>query len=129
MSPAALEARTSSMAPGRRPLTFPDLTAELSAKLPDLKGRLSANVPLADITWFRVGGPAQVLFSPADEADLAYFLKRAPSELPVTVIGLGSNLLVRDGGMPGIVIRLGAGLATSQPSRAAACAPARLCPT
>ena len=90
-------------------MTFPDLTAELSAKLPELKGRLAANVPLADITWFRVGGPAQVLFSPADEADLAYFLKRIPSDLPVIVIGLGSNLLVRDGGVPGIVIRLGRG--------------------
>jgi UDP-N-acetylmuramate dehydrogenase len=90
-------------------LTFPDLTADLKAKLPGLKGRLAANVPLADITWFRVGGPAQVLFTPADEADLAYFLKRAPVDLPVTVVGLGSNLLVRDGGVPGIVIRLGRG--------------------
>ena len=90
-------------------MTFPDLTADLKAKLPDLKGRLAANVPLADITWFRVGGPAQLLFTPADEADLAYFLKHAPSDLPVTVVGLGSNLLVRDGGVPGIVIRLGRG--------------------
>jgi UDP-N-acetylmuramate dehydrogenase len=90
-------------------LTFPDLTADLKAKLPDLKGRLGANVPLADITWFRVGGPAQVLFTPADEADLAYFLKHVPSDLPVTVVGLGSNLLVRDGGVPGIVVRLGRG--------------------
>ncbi len=90
-------------------MTFPDLTNDLKARLPDLKGRLAANVPLADITWFRVGGPAQVLFTPADEADLAYFLKQAPRELPVTVIGLGSNLLVRDGGVPGIVIRLGRG--------------------
>jgi UDP-N-acetylmuramate dehydrogenase len=90
-------------------LTFPDLTADLKARLPELKGRLSANVPLADITWFRVGGPAQLLFSPADEKDLAYFLSRIPPGLPVTVIGLGSNLLVRDGGMPGVVIRLGKG--------------------
>ena len=90
-------------------MTFPDLTADLKAKLPDLKGRLGANVPLADITWFRVGGPAQVLFTPADEADLAYFLKHVPSDLPVTVVGLGSNLLVRDGGVPGIVVRLGRG--------------------
>ena len=90
-------------------MTFPDLTDDLKARLPDLKGRLAANVPLADITWFRVGGPAQVLFTPADEADLAYFLKQAPRELAVTVIGLGSNLLVRDGGVPGIVIRLGRG--------------------
>jgi UDP-N-acetylmuramate dehydrogenase len=93
-------------------LTFPDITDDLKARLPDLKGRLSANVPLADITWFRVGGPAQVLFAPADEADLAYFLAGVPAELPVTVIGLGSNLLVRDGGMPGVVIRLGRGFST-----------------
>jgi UDP-N-acetylmuramate dehydrogenase len=88
---------------------YPDLTADLKAVLPQLRGRLSANVSLADITWFRVGGPAQVLFTPADEADLAYFLKNAPQDLPVTVVGLGSNLLVRDGGLPGIVIRLGRG--------------------
>ena len=93
-------------------MTFPDLTADLKTKLPELKGRLSANVPLADITWFRVGGPAQVLFAPADEADLAYFLKGIPPELPVTLIGLGSNLLVRDGGLPGVVIRLGRGFAS-----------------
>jgi UDP-N-acetylmuramate dehydrogenase len=92
-------------------LTFPDLTADLKAELPELKGRLSANVPLADITWFRVGGPAQVLFAPADEADLAYFLAQVPADIPVTVIGLGSNLLVRDGGLPGIVIRMGRGFA------------------
>ena len=93
-------------------MTFPDLTADLKTKLPELKGRPSANVPLADITWFRVGGPAQVLFAPADEADLAYFLKGIPPELPVTLIGLGSNLLVRDGGLPGVVIRLGRGFAS-----------------
>jgi UDP-N-acetylmuramate dehydrogenase len=92
-------------------LTFPDLTSDLKARLPALKGRMSPNVPLADITWFRVGGPAQVLFAPADEADLAYFLQHIPSDLPVTVVGLGSNLLVRDGGLPGVVIRLGRGFA------------------
>jgi len=92
-------------------MTFPDLTPELAARMPALRGRLAANVPLADITWFRVGGPAQVLFTPADEADLAYFLAHAPPELSVMVIGLGSNLLVRDGGVPGIVIRMGRGFA------------------
>jgi UDP-N-acetylmuramate dehydrogenase len=92
-------------------MTFPDLTADLSARMPELRGRLSANVSLADITWFRAGGPAQVLFSPADEADLAYFLKQKPKDLPAFVIGLGSNLLVRDGGVPGVVIRLGRGFA------------------
>ncbi len=90
-------------------MTFADLSTELIEKLPDLKGRLSANTFLSDITWFRVGGPAQLLFRPADEADLAYFLKNLPEEVPVTVIGLGSNLLVRDGGIAGIVIRLGRG--------------------
>jgi UDP-N-acetylmuramate dehydrogenase len=88
---------------------FPDLTDELKAAMPVLRGRLSANVPLADITWFRVGGPAQVLFSPADEADLAYFLTHLKAKFPVVVVGLGSNLLVRDGGFAGVVIRLGRG--------------------
>ena len=90
-------------------MTFPDITSDLKSKLPDLRGRLVANAAMADITWFRAGGPAQVLFTPADEADLAYFLKGIPAELPVFVIGLGSNLLVRDGGVPGVVIRLGRG--------------------
>lgn len=96
----------------RRLVTFPDITADLKEKLPDLRGRMTANAPLSAITWFRVGGPAQVLYSPADEADLAYFLKGAPRDLPVTVVGLGSNLLVRDGGLAGIVIRLGRGFAS-----------------
>lgn len=88
---------------------FEDITADLRTLMPDLRGRLIANAPLADITWFRVGGPAQVLFTPADEADLAYFLQNLPDDVPINVIGLGSNLLVRDGGVPGIVIRLGRG--------------------
>ncbi|MEQ1698006.1 MAG: UDP-N-acetylmuramate dehydrogenase [Hyphomicrobiaceae bacterium] len=77
--------------------------------MPDLRGRLTANAMMAGITWFRVGGPAQVLFSPADEADLAYFLSNRPKDLPLFVVGLGSNLLVRDGGFKGVVIRLGRG--------------------
>jgi UDP-N-acetylmuramate dehydrogenase len=88
---------------------FADITSELRELMPKLRGRLVANAPLADITWFRVGGPAQVLFTPADEADLASFLKERPDGLPISVIGLGSNLLVRDGGVPGVVIRLGRG--------------------
>lgn len=88
---------------------FEDITGELKALMPELRGRLTANAPMADITWFRVGGPAQVLFSPADEGDLAYFLQRLPDGVPINVVGLGSNLLVRDGGVPGIVIRLGRG--------------------
>lgn len=77
--------------------------------LPMVRGRLDAHAPLADLTWFRVGGPAEVLFTPADEADLADFLRATPPDIPVTVIGVGSNLLVRDGGVPGVVIRLGRG--------------------
>jgi len=88
-------------------VSFPDIAAALAADMPDLRGRLSSNQPLAPYTWFRVGGPAQALFSPADEGDLAYFLAHLPHEIPVTVIGLGSNLIVRDGGVPGVVIRLG----------------------
>jgi len=87
-------------------MTFPDLTSELKAAMPQLRGRLTANQSLAELTWFRVGGPAQMLFAPAEKDDLAYFLKNLPSELPVHVVGVGSNLIVRDGGVPGIVIRL-----------------------
>jgi UDP-N-acetylmuramate dehydrogenase len=86
-----------------------DITYNLRDAMPDLRGRLVPNAPLSDITWFRVGGPAQVLFTPADEADLAFFLRNKPRDLPAVVIGLGSNLLVRDGGVPGVVIRLGRG--------------------
>ena len=74
-----------------------------------MRGRLLANQPLAELTWFRVGGPAQVFFMPEDESDLAYFLQNLPAAISVTVIGLGSNLIVRDGGVPGVVIRLGRG--------------------
>jgi UDP-N-acetylmuramate dehydrogenase len=85
------------------------LETTLTASLPELRGRLKAEASLKDLTWFRAGGPAEVLYSPADEADLAYFLKAAPDNIPITVIGLGSNLLVRDGGIEGVVIRLGRG--------------------
>jgi UDP-N-acetylmuramate dehydrogenase len=87
-------------------MTFPDITPDLKAAMPELRGRLLANQSLAELTWFRVGGPAQVLFTPSDEDDLAYFLERLPRELPLYVVGVGSNLIVRDGGMPGVVIRL-----------------------
>jgi UDP-N-acetylmuramate dehydrogenase len=87
-------------------MTFPDITLDLKAAMPKLRGRLLANESLAPLTWFRVGGPAQVLFTPADEGDLAYFLKHLPADLPLYVVGVGSNLIVRDGGMPGVVIRL-----------------------
>jgi UDP-N-acetylmuramate dehydrogenase len=85
---------------------FPDITPNLKAAMPHLRGRLLANQSLAELTWFRVGGPAQVFFTPADEDDLAYFLAHLSGELPVYVVGVGSNLIVRDGGMPGVVIRL-----------------------
>jgi UDP-N-acetylmuramate dehydrogenase len=85
------------------------LLETLTAGLPSLRGRLTAEAPLKDYTWFRVGGPAEVLYSPADETDLAYFMKELPAGIPITVIGLGSNLLVRDGGIEGVVIRLGRG--------------------
>jgi UDP-N-acetylmuramate dehydrogenase len=85
------------------------LERRLAASLPELRGRLKADAPLKDLTWFRAGGPAEVLYSPADEADLAYFLKTTPADIPITIIGLGSNLLVRDGGIEGVVIRLGRG--------------------
>jgi UDP-N-acetylmuramate dehydrogenase len=87
-------------------MTFPDITPELKAAMPRLRGRLLANQSLAELTWFRVGGPAQVLFTPAEEDDLGYFLANLPHELAVTVVGVGSNLIVRDGGLPGVVIRL-----------------------
>ncbi len=90
-------------------MAFPDLAAIVKKLMPELRGRALANQPLADLTWFRVGGPAQLLFMPEDEADLAYFLGRLPGEFAVTVIGLGSNLIVRDGGVPGVVVRLGRG--------------------
>ena len=90
-------------------MTFPDLVPDLRSRLPELRGRLAANQPLAEFTWFRVGGPAQVLFMPQDEGDLAYFLAHLSADVPVTVIGLASNLIVRDGGVPGVVIRLGRG--------------------
>lgn len=76
-------------------------------RLPHVRGRLVENAPLARLSWFRTGGPADVLFEPADEEDLVTFLRHVPGDIPVTVIGVGSNLLVRDGGVEGVVIRLG----------------------
>jgi len=90
-------------------MTSPDIVPALKAKLPQLRGRLLGNEPLAPLTWFRVGGPAQALFMPEDESDLVYLMANLPRDVPVTVIGLGSNLIVRDGGVAGVVIRLGRG--------------------
>lgn len=88
---------------------FADLVPTLQGLMPHLRGTLTANAPLAAYSWFRTGGPAEVLFAPEDEADLALFLCCLPKALPVTVIGLGSNLLIRDGGVEGVVITLGRG--------------------
>jgi UDP-N-acetylmuramate dehydrogenase len=90
-------------------MSCPDIGPELKSKMPKLRGRLLSNQPIAELTWFRVGGPAQVLFMPEDEADLSYFLSNLSGEIATTVVGLGSNLIVRDGGFPGVVIRLGRG--------------------
>ena len=80
---------------------------ELYERLPSVRGRYEAHAPIARYTWFRVGGPAEVLYRPADVIDLANFLADKPADVPVTVLGVGSNLLVRDGGIPGVVVRLG----------------------
>ncbi|MEM9146514.1 MAG: UDP-N-acetylmuramate dehydrogenase [Pseudomonadota bacterium] len=91
--------------------------AAILARLPQVRGRLTTGRRLADLTWFRVGGPAEVLFQPADIADLALFLKLLDPAIPVLPIGVGSNLLVRDGGVCGVVVRLGRGFNRIQPYR------------
>ena len=80
-----------------------------SMNLPPVRGTLTPKKPMAELTWLRVGGPADWLFQPADETDLAAFLAALPAEVPVFPMGVGSNLIVRDGGLPGVVIRLGLG--------------------
>ncbi len=90
-------------------MSFPDIVPDLKARMPQLRGRLLANQSLAELAWFRVGGPAQAFYMPEDENDLAYFLRNLPAEIPVIVVGAGSNLIVRDGGVPGVVVRLGRG--------------------
>ena len=75
-------------------------------RLPKPRGRLTADAPLGKQTWFATGGPAEVLFRPADVEDLAAFLGALPADMPVTVLGVGSNVIVRDGGIRGVVIRL-----------------------
>ena len=75
--------------------------------LPEIRGQYRYHAPLSKTNWFGVGGPAEVLFKPEDTADLAHFMKHKPAGTPVTVIGVGSNVIVRDGGLPGVVVRLG----------------------
>jgi UDP-N-acetylmuramate dehydrogenase len=84
------------------------LLARLGDRLAGIRGRITPNAEMDKITWFRAGGIADALFQPADEKDLAAFLKAVPAEIPLTVVGIGSNLLVREGGIPGFVIRLSA---------------------
>ncbi len=79
----------------------------IAKHLPPVRGKLSYDVPLAPYTWLRVGGAAQAFFIPKDEADLAHFLSSTPDDIPVTILGVASNTLVRDGGVDGVVIRLG----------------------
>ena len=79
----------------------------LIERLPEVRGRLTENAPLSGITWFRVGGAAEIMFRPVDRDDLIEFLRARPADVPIIAIGVGSNLLVRDGGIPGVVIRLG----------------------
>ncbi|WP_317993483.1 UDP-N-acetylmuramate dehydrogenase [Bartonella gliris] len=82
------------------------LLAQLQPVLAGIKGKLTPNVDMRKITWFRTGGLAELFYQPADEKDLAFFLKILPESIPITIVGIGSNLLVRDGGIPGVVIRL-----------------------
>ena len=91
-----------------------DMSKSILEHLPHVKGRLAENSSLARLSWFRTGGPAEVLFEPADEADLQLFLRHIPGSVPLTIIGVGSNLLVRDGGVKGIVIRLGRGFSETK---------------
>ena len=88
------------------------VTSHLIDELPEVRGQLIPDAPLAPLTWFRVGGPAEVLFRPVDVEDLAKFLSGCPDDVPVTIVGVGSNLLVRDGGVPGVVIRMGKAFGT-----------------
>ena len=85
------------------------MTMPMTAPLPSVRGVLTRDRPLADLTWLRVGGPADWLFQPADRADLQAFLAGLDPAVPVFPMGVGSNLIVRDGGIRGVVIRLGRG--------------------
>ena len=76
-------------------------------ELPKVRGRYTENADLSKTNWFRVGGPSEILFKPADIGDLSFFLKNKPAQVPITVLGVGSNIIVRDGGIDGVVIKLG----------------------
>ena len=85
---------------------WPDLIPQLQPWISEVRGQLVPNQLIGEMTTLRVGGPAQLFFRPVDEQDLSFFLKNLPPDIRVTVIGLGSNLLIRDGGLDGVVIRL-----------------------
>ncbi|WP_279098987.1 UDP-N-acetylmuramate dehydrogenase [Bartonella apis] len=84
------------------------LLKRLQPSLEGIRGRIHPNVDMSKVTWFRAGGLAEVFYQPADEADLAVFLKKLPRDIPITIVGIGSNLLIRDGGIAGVTIRLSA---------------------
>ncbi|MEL6679939.1 MAG: FAD-binding protein, partial [Pseudomonadota bacterium] len=85
------------------------MAEDLGARLPEVRGRLTPDRPMAPLSWLRVGGAAEMLFQPADVDDLAAFLAGLPGDVPVLPIGVCSNMIIRDGGLPGVVIRLGRG--------------------
>ena len=93
---------------------------DLLDRLPSVRGRYATNADMSKVTWFRVGGPAEVTFRPKDLDDLVNFVRSKPVDAPVTVIGVGSNLLIRDGGIAGVVVRLGRSFATIEPKPGAA---------
>jgi UDP-N-acetylmuramate dehydrogenase len=93
--------------PKESPAILPDIAPKLTVQMPELRGSLTSHAPMAPLSWFRTGGAAQVLFEPVDENDLSYFLSHLNPAVPVLALGAGSNILVRDGGIEGVVIRLG----------------------
>jgi UDP-N-acetylmuramate dehydrogenase len=93
--------------PKESPSILPDIAPRLTVQMPELRGCLTGHAPMAPLCWFRTGGAAQVLFEPVDENDLSYFLSHLNPAVPVLALGAGSNILVRDGGIAGVVIRLG----------------------
>ena len=109
MAPIILPPTGEGGAQRRKGADVTTLADDLRARMPELRGRLTAQEPLAPYTWFRAGGAAEALLVPADEADLALALAAIPPDVPVTVLGLGSNTIVRDGGVPGVTVRLGRG--------------------
>lgn len=90
-------------------VSFSHKAEDLIAKLPMVRGRYTPFAPIGDTSWFRCGGVAEMLYKPADREDLIEFLKGCPEDIPITVLGVCSNIIIRDGGIPGVVIKLGRG--------------------